>query len=144
MVDKEVEAKVTGKALGIIDSSIRATYAGLEATFTMVKNAYTDIQNNKYPDFSGDVPFPQPPSPPPTKSADAPSWFMLSWKLVKDALNFLATKNAKLAEFLTPIEAAGDELVKDLQKYFPPSSNIPDLHTFPSLPPSKLSVLPGT
>jgi len=144
MVDKAVEAKVTGKPLGIMDSLIRATYAGLEKVFTMVQDAYNDVQQNKYPDFTGDVPFPPAPSPPSSKSADAPSWFMLSWKTVEDGLNLLATKNAKLAEFLPPIEAFGDELVKDLQQYFPSSSNIPDLHAFPSLPPSRLSVLPGT
>ena len=80
---------------------------------------------------------------PSDKSADALSWFMLSWNSVEDALKLLATNNAKLAELLSPIEGFGNELVKSLQHYFP-HSNISDLHNIPSLPPSMLDISLGT
>jgi len=123
---------------------MKAIYGGLDKTFTIVQDAYNDVKQNKYPDFTGEVPNPPALPPQPSIYADLPFWCMLLWRTVEYALLLLANKNAKLAEILPPMEESGDELVKELQPYFPPSSFTPHLHTFPSLPPSKLSVLPGT
>ena len=135
-IDKLVKEKVMNKkALGIIDSSIRGVYAGLEKVYSMLKDAYDQVQDGKWPDFTQEVPFPPAPSPPPSSPSDMPSWFIIAWKVIENGLNFLATRNSKIAEFLPPIEAAGNELVKDLMQYFSPSHNhqIPTLTSFPAL-----------
>ena len=138
-VDKLVKEKVTGKMLDIMDSSIRAIYTGLEKVYGMLKDAFNQVKAGKWPDFTNDIPFPPPPPPTPSSTGDVPSWFMISWKTVEAGLNLLAERNSKIAEFLPPIEAAGNELVKDLQYYFPPNHQhqLPDLQVFPTLPPSK-------
>ena len=133
-VDKEVKEKVTDHTiLGIIDSSIRGIYAGLEKVYGILKDAYDQVQDGKWPDFTNEVPFPLPPPPPPATTSDMPSWFMLAWKSIENGLNLLAQRNSKIAEFLPPIIAAGNELVQDLMKYFPPSlqHQIPILLGFP-------------
>ena len=138
-VDKLVKEKAKGKMLGIIDSLIRAIYAGLEKVYSILKDAFDQVQAGKSPDFTNDVPFPPVPPSMPSFTGKFPSWFMIAWKTVEAGLNLLAERNSKIAEFLPPIEAAGDELVKDLQYYFPPNHQhqLPDLQEFPTLPPSK-------
>ncbi len=117
-IDKIVKEKLSGKPLGVLDSLIQAVYAGLLKVYDMLSTAEDQVKKGQKPDFTGDIPFP--PAPPPLpEPSQAPSWFQIAWNTVEDALNLLAEKNAKIAEFLPPIEAAGDELVKDLEKYFP-------------------------
>ena len=133
-VDKLVKEKVTGKPLAIMDSLIRSIYVGLEQVYTMLKGGYDQVKAGKWPDFTNEVPFPPPLPPPPSSPTDTPSWFVIAWKTIEDGLNLLAQRSSKIAEFLPPIEAAGDELVKDLTHYFPPSHNhqIPTLTSFPA------------
>ena len=137
-IDKLVKEKATGKALGVMDSLIRGIYAGLEKVYSELKDAHDQVQAGKWPDFTNEVPFPPAPPPPHSSSADMPSWFMIAWKAIKDGLNLLAQKSSKIAEFLPSIEAAGDELVKDLLQYFSPSHQhqIPALTSFPAFPAS--------
>ncbi|XP_065914048.1 uncharacterized protein [Dysidea avara] len=132
-IDKIVMEKLTGKPLGIVDSTIRAVYAGLSKVYTMLQDGYKQAQAGQKPDFTNELPFPDQPSPLPANAKDFPSWFMVAWNTVKNALNLLAARNPKTAEFLPPIEAAGDELVKDLQQYFP-SQDIYAMKAFPEIP----------
>ena len=132
--------------LGIIDSLIRGLYAGLEQVYTMLFDAYNQVKEGKWPDFTGSVPFPSAPTPLPAKTDDMPSWFETSWNIVRYSLNLLATKNSQIATILPSIEVAGDELVESLLEYFPPSyqNKIPDFPSFPSLPAMKLTGTPGS
>ena len=126
------------KAKGVMDSLIRSIYAGLLKIYSMLSDAYKQVQNKKYPDFTNDVPFPPAPPPIPSNPTDMPSWFMSAWEAIQGALNFLADENSKIAEILPPIEAVGNELVKDLQKYFSPSKQdqFRTLTGFPKSPPA--------
>ena len=129
-VDKTVKKKLTGKPLGIVDSVIRAVYAGLQKVYQMLADAKKQVDQGNAPDFTGDIPFPPPLPPIPSDPNQNVSWFTIAWGTVKDMLNLLAEKSPKLAEFLPPIEAAGDELVKDLKKYFPSTKG----DVFPAYP----------
>jgi len=101
----------------------------------MLKDGYDQVKAGKAPDFTNEIPFPPPLPSPPSETSDMPSWFMLAWKAVEGGLNLLAQRSSKIAEILPPIQAAGDEMVKDLIKYFYPSHQhqIPNLTSFPSL-----------
>ena len=132
-IDKLVKEKVTGKPLAVMDSLIRSIYAGLQKVYSMLKDAYDQVKAGKWPDFTSEVPFPKPLPNLPSSKSDMPNWFVLAWKTIEDALNLLAQRSSKLAEFLPAIEAAGDELVKDLTHYFPPSNEV-TLTSFPAFP----------
>ena len=118
-IDKLVMEKLKGKPLGIMDATIRSIYAGLAKVFTMLHEAYEQAQAGTKPDFTNELPFPDKLPVLPANPTEFPSWFTIAWKTVENTLNALATRNSKLAEFLPPVEAGGDELVKDLAKYFP-------------------------
>ena len=66
-----------------------------------------DISNGQKPDFTNELPFPDQPPPLPGNPIDFPSWFMVVWNAVKNSLNLLAARNAKIADFslqLRPLE----------------------------------------
>lgn len=129
-IDKLVTEKLTEKPLGVMDSVIRGIYAGLAKVYTMLKDGHEQAQAGTKPDFSNELPFPDNPPPLPGSNTDFSSWWMIAWNIVKSGLSMLATKNSKIAEIFPPIEAAGDELVKDLEKYFPSQIGV----EFPVLP----------
>lgn len=119
---KAVQEKLEdGKAKKIVLSSCDAVSAGLLAAYYMFQKAYIDVKAGKKPDFKATIPFPPPPPSPPSGDADSISWFQLGWDAVRAALSVAAQKSDKLAEIFGPLEAAGDQLVKDLDKYFGPT-----------------------
>jgi len=132
-VDKIVMEKLTGKPLGVVDATIRAIYAGLSKIYTMIQDGYKQAQAGQKPDFTNELSFPDLPSPLPADANGFPSWFMVAWNTIKNALSLLAARNYKIAELLPPIEAAGDELAKDLQQYFP-SQDFYAMKAFPEIP----------
>ena len=90
-----------------------------------------EVQEGNPPDFSAAIPFPPPPPSP--SSHDNTSWFQLAWNIIRDALNVAAQKSSKLAEIIGPLDAAGNKLVEDLNKYFgaPNPRYLPEV--FPTL-----------
>jgi len=117
-IDKIVTEKLSGKAKALLDSAVRAVYAGLSKLHSMLQSGYQQAQSGIKPDFS-ELPFPDPLPPLPSKADHFISWFQLAWKHVDDAMKIVAVGNSEIAELLPPIEAAGNELVKDLQEHFP-------------------------
>ena len=118
-MQKVIQGKVSGTVFKVMDASIRAVYAGLLKVYDMLNDAMSQVKKGLMPDFTGEIDFPPQPPPLPSDPSKIPSWFQIAWKTIEDSLNLLAQKNPKLAEYLPPIEAAGNELVKDLEKYFP-------------------------
>lgn len=122
-----------GTAQKVVLASCDAVSAGLLAAYNEFKKAYGEVQQGNPPDFSGTIPFPPPPPSPPSDKDAAISWFQLAWNVIRDALNVAAQKSPKLAEIVGPLDAAGNKLVEDLDKYFGAPSP-PDLPTvFPTL-----------
>lgn len=132
-----------GTAKKIILAACDSVIAGLQKAYDIFHDGYEAAEKGEQPDFSGEIPFPdKPPAPPP--DGDSISWFQLSWNIVKNALNLAASKSSKLGEILPILEAAGNKLVDDLNKYFgKPKSDagsliivedIPDSSEFASFP----------
>ena len=138
-VNKAANEKLTGIPLGVTVSLTNALLVGLEKVYDILSGAYDEVKDGKWPDFTSEVPFPPAPSPPPSNIDGSPSWFETSWRTVQDDLDYLALHNGKIALLLPPIVAAGDELVRELQKYFPPDNGYkyPSLKSFPSFPTAK-------
>ena len=118
-IDKLVRKEMKGPKLAVVDSLIRALYAGLESCQSLLSDAMAKVKAGKMPDFNGDVAFPKPLPNFPANNEDMPSWFMLNWEIIESTISLVATKNPKLAIILPPIEAGGRELVNELQHYFP-------------------------
>ena len=123
---KIVQEKQSGTAQKILLASCDATVTGLQAAYKMMYDAYGEVQKGNKPDFTGTIPFPPPPPSPPSSPDQGVSWFQLAWNIIESALDLAAQKSPKLAEIMGPLSQAGDQLVKDLDKYFgPPHAVVP-------------------
>lgn len=101
----------------VVLSSCDAVIAGMQKAYDMFKSGYEQVKKGYKPDFTKEIPFPPKPPGFPTDK-DYVSWFQLAWNIIESGLNLAAQHSSKLAEILPPLEAAGDQLVKDLKKYF--------------------------
>lgn len=119
IMKKVIEDKLSGTAQKVVLALSDAVSAGLISAYNMFKSAYGEVLKGKAPDFTSSIPFPPPPPfSSPSKDTDSISLFQLTWNIVKGALNVAGQKSSKLAEYLGPLDVSGDELVKDLNKYF--------------------------
>lgn len=122
MVEKIVDSTVTNKdARAGTDMAVRAIYKGLQEVVEIFRNEYDKVQKEKKkPDFNNA------PLPPPSKLPDLPaddgksaiSWWQMAWSSISATLDAVARKVPKIAVAVGPMEAAGKQLMEDLDKYF--------------------------
>lgn len=122
MVQKIVDSTVTNKdARAGTDIAVRAIYKGLQEVIEIFRNEYDKVKKDKKkPDFTNE------PLPPPSKLPDLPaedgksaiSWWQMAWSSISATLDAVARKVPKISVAVGPMEAAGKQLVEDLDKYF--------------------------
>ena len=127
-----LEKAKTNTAVKIVLATLDSVSVGLRGVYDEFKVGYDEVQKGSAPDFEAPIPFPPPPPSIPDKGG-AVSWFQLGWSIVRSALNAVALKFSKLELILGPLDKAGDELVKQLNKYFGQAA----LFEFPAEPTSK-------
>ena len=124
LIKEIVHTKISDKTVkDAILTTCDTVLDGLDKAWSVFDNAYQQAEKGIKPDFSYNPPFP---SAPPTPSDDPVSWWQLGWNSIKLTLDAIAAHNKKLGEIMPVLDAAGDELVKDLNKYFgSPKGSLP-------------------
>lgn len=116
LIRQVVNEKITDKTIkDAVLTTCDTVLAGLHEAWSEFNNANEQAKKGIKPDFSYTPPFPP---APPSPSDDPVSWWQLGWNAIKLTLDAIAAHNKKLGEIMPTLDAAGDELVKDLNKYF--------------------------
>ena len=116
LIKEIVHKKISDKTIqDAVMTTCDAVLTALDKAWSEFNNAYQQAEKGIKPDFSYNPPFPP---APPTPSDDPVSWWQLGWNAIKLTLDAIAAHNKKLGEIMPLLDAAGDELVKDLNKYF--------------------------
>ena len=119
LIHEVVKARIMDEtAKHIFMAILGSISAGGMSVYTEFKSAFDKVvKDGVVPDFEGEIPFPPPPPSIPDERS-AVSWFQLGWNAIESALYIAAQKSSKLRAALDPLEKAGNELVKELNKYF--------------------------
>ncbi len=121
-VSKFVQGKSIDKSdKDAILASCQATVAGIQKVYAVFRTGYTDAQAGTMPKFSPDTPTaPISPGPPLLPGSYVP-WFQNNWKGINAVLQAVGPKSPDLVPLIPTLTSAGDQLLGQLNKSFPPS-----------------------